>query len=133
MIRKAIVCGLFLHFLAVSMPLFAEVRTAVQDFRLLWGKNSDERRAVMWGGLLDSVEDHEFIAGCNREIPSDADVLIVTNSMANVYILNYHLFPRKTSTGEENLDGEYWTVHYFTPKALELNRIEGPQKSGAPD
>ena len=133
MIRKAIVGGLLVHFLAVCIPLFAEVRTAVQDFPLVWGKTSDERRVVMFGGLLDSVEDHEFIASCNRQVPSDADVLIVTNSMANVYILNYHLFPRKTSTDEDNLDGEYWTIHYFTPKALELNRIEGPQKRGTLD
>ena len=132
LLGKALLLGLFLHLIIVVLaPLTREARLIIQDMPLLWGKTNEERRAVMFGGKLDLVEDHEFIARCTREIPVDADVLIVSNSMGNVYILNYYLYPRKTAVDRDDLEKIHWTVHYYSPKALEMNRIEEPKKDGA--
>lgn len=133
LLGKVFLFGLFLHFLLGLIPLANEARLILQEFPLLWGKSNEERRTAILGGVLDSVEDHEFIARCNSEIPADADVLIITNSMANVYTLNYYLYPRRTGVEEKNLGQDHWTVHYFSPKALGLNNIERPQDNGAPD
>lgn len=128
--KKLLIGGLILHFLIASIPLVAEVRLIMRDLPLLWGKSNKERRIVMLGGVIDSIEDHGFIARCKEEIPLDADVLVVSNSLINVFILNYYLYPRRTNVESEALGNHYWTVHYFTPKALGLNSIEGPRQSG---
>lgn len=131
--RKLILLGLLLNFLAVCNPLIAEIRTLLKDLPLLWGMSNEQRRTVMLGGVLDSVEDHGFIAECEREIPADAEVLIVSNSMANVYMLNYYLYPRKTAVDREALGESYWTVHHYSPKTRGMNSITGPKENGAPD
>ena len=131
--RKLILVGFFLHFSIVVLPLITEIRAVIRDLPLLWGTTNEERRTVMLEGVLDSTEDHEFIARCKREIPLDADVLIVSNSMGNVYILNYYLYPRKTSVDKSALGKNHWIVHYFTPKALEKNRIEKPRENSVFD
>ena len=131
--RKLILVGFFLHFSIAVLPLITEIRAVIRDLPLLWGKTNEERRTVMLEGVLDSTEDHEFIARCKREIPLDADVLIVSNSMGNVYILNYYLYPRKTSVDRSALGKSHWIVHYFTPKALEKNRIEKPRENSVLD
>ncbi len=131
--RKLILFGLLLNFLVVCNPLIAEIRTLLKDLPLLWGKNNEQRRTVMLGGVLDSVEDHGFIAECEREIPADAEVLIVSTSMANVYMLNYYLYPRRTAVAREALGESYWTVHHYSPKTRGMNSITGPKENGAPD
>lgn len=131
--RRLILLGLLLNLLVVCNPLIAEIRTLLKDLPLLWGKSNGERRIAMLGGMLDAVEDHEFITRCTSEIPPDANVLVVSNSMANVYILNYYLYPRKTGVDKGMLGKSYWVVHYNNPKALGMNRIEGPGGDGADD
>lgn len=131
--QKILPIGLFLHFLIGLVPFSNEVRLVLRDLPLLWGKSNEERRIDMLGGVLDSVEDHGFIAECEREIPADAEVLIVSNSMANVYMLNYYLYPRKTAVDREALGESYWTVHHYSPKTRGMNSITGPQENGAPD
>lgn len=131
--QKILPIGLFLHFLIGLVPFSNEVRLVLRDLPLLWGKSNEERRIDMLGGVLDTVEDHGFIARCNREIPPDAEILVVSNSLANVYVLNYYLYPRKTAVDKATLDKSYWVVHYNSPKALGTNRIERPGGVGALD
>ena len=130
---KALLLGLFAHLLLGLLPLAREARLALREMPLLWGMSNEQRRTVMLGGVLDSVEDHGFIAECEKEIPADAEVLIVSNSMANVYMLNYYLYPRKTAVAREALGESYWIVHHYSPKARGMNAITGPQENGAPD
>ena len=131
--RRLILLGLLLNFLVVCDPLIKEIRTLLTDLPLLWGKSNGERRIAMLGGMLDAVEDHEFITRCTTEIPPDANVFVVSNSLANVYILNYYLYPRKTGVDKGALGKSYWVVHYNSPKALGMNRIERPAANGTLD
>ncbi len=131
--KKLLIVGLVLYFLTASMSLVAEVRLIMRDLPLLWGRSNAERRIVMLGGVIDSIEDHAFIARCQEEIPPDADVLVVSNSLTNVFILNYYLYPRRTGVDSKALGNHYWIVHYFTPKAFGLNSIEEPRQGGTPD
>lgn len=132
-LRKIIFAGLFLQCLTALGPIAKEMRFIARDLPALWGTTNEERRVAMFGGLLDSVEDHEFIARCKKAIPPGAEVLIISNSMGNVYTLNYYLYPRKTSVDASALGENYWIVRYFTPKALGMNKIEEPHKNGAVD
>jgi len=124
--RRILLILILLHVLVAAKPLGLELKRTVRDMRVLKGKDNNERLRLMLGGVLDSVEDHEFISRCAREIPPDADVLVVTNVMTNVYTLSYYLYPRKVYSSEAGPDNQYWIVHYFTPKALGLNKLEGP-------
>lgn len=133
LLKKALVVGLLIHFAAAFTPLVAEVRLMLRELPLLWGKTNEQRRSLMhWGGMASS-EDSEFRARCQEEIPPDADVLIVTDSLTKVFILNYYLYPRKTGVDELLLGDHYWTVYYFPPKPLGPNRIEKPQQNGSSD
>jgi hypothetical protein len=121
-----LVAGLFLHFVISVFPLAAEVRLLAREAPLLRGRSNEERRKLLLDGKLDLVEDHEFIARCQRELPIDAEVLIITNLPANTFILNYYLYPRKTSDAPETLRDGHWAIRYFTPKAAGQNVIKGP-------
>lgn len=99
--------GIFLHFLLVLSPLAHEAHLIIRDLPALWGKTNEQNRIAALGGLPDSIEDHRFIVRCKGEIPPDADVLIVSNSITNVYILNYYLDPRKTNVDESALGESY--------------------------
>jgi hypothetical protein len=103
-----------------------EANLALREMSLLKGKNNWGRLTGMFQGKLDSVEDYQFLARCEKEIPLDATVLVDSNSLTNVFTLNYYLYPRRMYTNADSITTPYWVVHYFTPKALDLNTIEGP-------
>ena len=130
---KLVLFGLFVHVFLCLGPLAKEARVVLRELPLLWGAGNEERRQTLLGGVPDSIEDHEFIARCDREIPPDADVLIKTNLPTNIYTLNYYLYPRRTGESKETLREGYWTVHYYTPKARGLNDIKGPGENGESD
>ncbi len=97
--KRVLLAGILIHFAVAFTPLVAEVRLMLRELPLLWGKTNEQRRALMhWGGMASS-EDSEFRDRCRREIPPDADVLIVTDSLTKVFILNYYLYPWETIIG----------------------------------
>lgn len=130
-VRQAIVAGIFLHLLIGSFLLAKELNEVAHDFPRIMGAPDEERRAAIFNGTYDLAEDSHFIARCQREIPLDADVLIVSNLVTRALILNYYLYPRRAAIHEEVLGDGHWIVHYHVPKALGMNRIERP--IGSPD
>ena len=132
-LAAVLLIGLFVHFLVALPPLAAEVRLIAREWPLLWGKSNLERHVVMLDGRLDSIYDYEFIARCEREIPEDAEVLVHMDSPLNILILNYYLYPRKTSFDSKNLCDRYWTVHYVIPKKTGQSSIERPGGDDRPD
>jgi hypothetical protein len=125
-VRNILIGGLILHFFLAAKPLMEEANLALREMPLLKESNNWGRLTCMFQGKLDSVEDYRFLSRCEKEIPPDAAVLVVSNSLTNVFTLNYYLYPRKVYSTADSIKSPYWVVHYFTPKALGLNTIEGP-------
>jgi hypothetical protein len=119
--------ALVAHLLVSLVPLAAELHMMQREWPLLWGKSNIERLVLTLGGRMNSQFDYRFIAKCQNRIPEDAEVLVISDDLGDVRILNYYLHPRKTSIDAEFLGDRYWTVHYYTPAGLDMNSIKEPE------
>lgn len=133
LLHRLLLIALVAHLLVSLVPLAAELRMMLREWPLLWGKSNIERLVLTFGGRIDSMFDYRFIAKCQNEIPEDAEIHLISDKPTDVLILNYYLYPRKTSIDVEVLGDHHWTVHYSTPKGLDMNSIKEPETNAQHD
>lgn len=90
--------------------LFVKADKTGKDVAKFWNKSSELKREGIYG------EFYRFISRCDRRIPENASVLLVTNDLYYYYYASYYLYPRRVlvNSPEKRVD-------WFTRDNLALN------------
>lgn len=103
--RKVIKYFLFavtaVWFLVACRSLFLEIQLVGRETWLTRGMDNERRREVVYGNF------YRFISACNAQIPENANVLLVTDSLFEYYYVSYYLYPRRVlvNSPDKPVDG----------------------------
>lgn len=89
----------WLIFFCVGLP--ARIQTIKQELSITKSMDDEQKRTLLYGDF------YKFIQSCKAQIPENAVVFLVSDSIFEYYYGSYYLYPRKVLVNEpdKKIDG----------------------------